>query len=434
MKKRNSIFVLVLIIINLVSCETDVPLINVSDNPIQKIKTIHVAEPGTIRSLLTIEERRMLTNLNVTGIIDSRDIRFLCTSMEALITLDLDSVTIAAYTGTGGASDSEHSVFYPANTIPNYSFYDYYLTRNSKTTLKNIVLPHTISSIGESAFAGCTGLSSIIIPSGLISIGESAFVGCTGLTSIEIPNSTTSIGEWAFGSCTSLTAITIPSGVITIGECAFINCSALTMITIPASVNKIGERAFDKCTNLKHFNIDSTNNYYSSIDGVLFNKDKTTLLCFPSANGDYKIPNGVIVIGNSAFYFCTNLKSISVPNSVNTIGNSAFGFCEGLISFTTPTSVTSIGTWAFNACTSLTTITIPQNVRSIGEGAFCWCPELSSIYAFSVKPINLSPSWYIFDGINTSTCILYVPMGSKSIYQTAYKWGDFKNIVESVKQ
>ena len=242
-------------------------------------------------------------------------------------------------------------------------------------------IPNSVTSIGDYAFEGCGGLTSITIPDSITSIGYWAFHGCGGLTSITIPNSVTSIGELAFLGCTGLTSITLGNSVKSIGEGAFLGCTGLTSITIPNSVTSIGNRAFDGCTGLTSINVASDNNYYSGINGVLFNKKKTELIRYPEGKSQtsYTIPNSVTSIGEGAYCCCTGLTSITIPNSITSIGYWAFDGCTGLTSITIPSSVTSIGEGAFEDCSSLTSITIPNSVTSIGYGAFWGCSGLTSI-------------------------------------------------------
>ena len=148
------------------------------------------------------------------------------------------------------------------------------------------------------------------------SIGNSAFSGCTGLTSVTIPNSVTSIGDETFNCCLGLTSITIPNSVTSIGNCAFFSCGYLTSVTIPNSVTSIGDSAFRECSGLTSITI----------------------------------PSSVTSIGKTTFYGCIRLTSVTIPNSVTSIGNSAFSSCRGLTSVTIPNSVTSIGDYAFRGC------------------------------------------------------------------------------------
>ena len=155
------------------------------------------------------------------------------------------------------------------------------------------------------------------------SIGHYAFSGCSGLTSVTIPNSVTSIGYQAFAYCSGLTSVTIGNSVTSIESYAFYDCTGLTSVTIPNSVTSIGEFAFYGCTGLTEINVDENNTVYSSIDGVVFNKSQTELVCYPGGKqGAYTIPNSVTSIEESAFYGCSSLTSVTIPNSVTSIGRS----------------------------------------------------------------------------------------------------------------
>ena len=228
---------------------------------------------------------------------------------------------------------------------------------------ETVVIPDTIdgksvTSIGRRAFEGCTNLKSITIPNSVTEMGRRAFSGCSSLTGIAIPDSVTEIGKYAFDGCKSLTSITIPDGVTSIGDGAFYNCSSLTEIKVA-----------------------SENSNYVSVNGVLYNKDKTTIICYPAGKkgNNYKIPDGVTKVGSSAFIGCSSLTSITIPNSVTEIGYSVFEGCTNLKSITIPNGVTSIGDSAFEDCTSLTSITIPDSVTSLGNSAFSGCASLASI-------------------------------------------------------
>lgn len=226
----------------------------------------------------------------------------------------------------------------------------------------------------------------------------------------------TSIGEYAFEGCFDLTSATIPNSVTSIGEYAFSGCQSLTSITIPSSITSIGTGAFCKCKGLNSINVDNNNKYYVSIDGILFTKDKTTILCYPAKITDttYVIPNSVKTIGYYAFDYCSNLTLITIPNSVTSIGGGAFFHCSGFTSVTIPNSVTSIGYSAFQGCSGLTSVTIGNSVTSIGGWAFEGCSDLTSItipnsvtsigeYAFN------NTAWYenLPDGIIYMGKVLY---------------------------
>ena len=171
-------------------------------------------------------------------------------------------------------------------------------------TIPSTVDGHTVTGIGDYAFYLCSSLTSIIIPDSVTTIGQYAFSNCSSLTSVDLGNSVTSIGQYAFSYCTKLTSITIPDSVTTIDSGAFMGVG-LTSITV-----------------------DDNNNSYSDIDGVLFNKDHSTLIQYPMNNTatSYTIPDSVTTIGQFAVWSCRNLTSIHIPDSVTTIGYAAFNF------------------------------------------------------------------------------------------------------------
>lgn len=224
------------------------------------------------------------------------------------------------------------------------------------------------SDIDQPWYSNRSDITSVVIEPGVTSIGSLAFYKCSNLTSITIPSGLTSIGEMTFFNCSALTSVTIPNGVISIGNFAFGSCTGLKSITIPSSVTSIENNIFQDCTGLTNITVDSSNPSFCSESGVLFNKDKTTLIYYPlGKTGSYTIPDGVTAIGDYAFYYCSGLTSVTIPSSVTSIGESAFQHCTGLTSITIPNSVTSIVNLAFWDCDSLTIVYIPSGVNFVPD-------------------------------------------------------------------
>ena len=220
--------------------------------------------------------------------------------------------------------------------------------------LSFITLPEKLISVGNNAFYECRGLSSISLPEGIITIGENAFCRCESLTSIEIPDGVKKIGQGTFSDCKSLTIVTIPNNVTLIENAAFTGCSSLVSInipegiekingstfegcsslvsiTIPGNVNEVDKSAFWFCSSLQEINVVEENLYYTSVDGVLFDKEKTILICCPEGKtGSYTVPEGVSKIGDGAFEICSKLLEIGISESVTSIGYYAFSGCSSL--------------------------------------------------------------------------------------------------------
>ena len=313
--------------------------------------------------------------------------------------------------------------------------------------LTHIEIPSRVTSIGNGPFSWCAGLTSInvatdnaiyssengvlydknrtklicvpggkkgkfVVPSGVTSIEYGAFRGCDGLTSIEIPSSVTSIGNEAFKGCNGLTSIKIPSGVTSIGNGAFEDCRGLTNIEIPSSVISIGNETFKGCAGLTSINVATDNSFYTSENGVLYDKNKTEFICVPGAmSGKFVVPSGVTSIGYGAFWGCSGLTSIKIPSSVTSIGDYAFYRCKGLTSIKIPSGVTSIGYEAFSGCSGLTSIKIPSGVTSIEDGVFYECNSLANI---EIPSGVTSIGAYVFSGCSGLTNIK-IPSGVTSI-------------------
>lgn len=401
----------------------------------------------------------------------------------------------------------------------------------SCSELTSIALPNTVTTIGYSAFYNCSSLASVSMGNSVTSIEVHAFFLCSSLASITLPASVTSIETDAFLSCANLeeiivaegnnfyssvdgvlydknktvllkcpdkkSQVTIPTSVTTIENGAFTGCHGLNSIEIPNSVKRIGSQAFFSCRNLATVSIGNSvttieneafsnctslegivvseeNPSYSSVEGVLYNKDQTVLLKWPDKKLNVIIPNSVTAIGNYAFEYCSELTSITLPESVTTIGEWAFSGCSGLTSIDIPhavknigyqafsycsnltsisignsvivigdyafencnsltlvamgNSVSAIGNHAFSGCSSLPSITLPASVTRIGANAFWRCNNLQKIYSWPQNPPEITFNTFSIDHYISST--LYIPTGCKSKYEANQHWYNFMNVVE----
>ncbi|MDR0789383.1 MAG: leucine-rich repeat protein [Bacteroidales bacterium] len=404
------------------------------------------------------------------------------------LTWELTSDSILTISGSGAMVDNDR---------PWYAYYDKIksvIVGNNVTTIGNasfqycsnltsVTIGNAVTTIGYGAFSYCSSLSSIHIPSSVTSISTpyENFYGCASLTSINvdtnsnyyssdngilyskmqdtliccpdgktgnvmIPYSVVTIGINAFRNCANLTSINLTNTVNSIKSDAFYGCGGLTSITIPSTVNSITGNVFRNCSSLTSINVSANNYYYSSLDGILYNKTRDTLICCPGGKtGEVIVPNFVTTIGNYAFaychvtsvmlppfassigsyafQYCSSLTSIDIPNHITSIRNGTFYYCSNLISVTIPNFITLIETAAFSGCGALASITIPSSVTTIQSDVFGYCYGLTFIKVDAPTPPQASISFY---GIPTGIPV-YVPCGSLTAYQNDSYWSYFTN-------
>ena len=336
---------------------------------------------------------------------------------------------------------------YTVTSIANYAFH-------SCANITSVSIPSTVTSIGMQAFYNCTSLTTVFIPSSITEISFDVFEGCVSLAAINIaegnanyasvdgvlfnndktellyypasktgssysiPGTVTKIGSSAFENCSNLTSITIPNTVVTIQYDAFYNCSNLVSITIPESVFNLGNSVFYGCSKLTEINVASGNSNYLSEDGVLFNKAKTKLICYPAskASSAYTVPESVTTIDESAFYGCGNLKSVVIPNDVTSLGDGVFQNCASLESVTLPNSITYIPSAIFGGCTNLTSIELPNTVTFIGNSAFSG----SGLTTLEIPNSVTEISSYAFQDCKSLTSVI-IPISVSDIGMNAFK-------------
>ncbi|MCL2079479.1 MAG: leucine-rich repeat protein [Oscillospiraceae bacterium] len=329
----------------------------------------------------------------------------------------------------------------------------------SDDDVQTLIIGEDVTSIGDGAFA-YTAITTVTIPESVTYIGHRAFMQATNLTSVTIGKGVTAIESGAFqlspisafevnpentafseydgvlfnkGQTTlviypngkSDTSYEIPNGVERIDNFAFAHTFNITSIKIPDSVTTIGYSAFEVCNKLTAFEVDPENTAFSSESGVLFNKEKTTLIRYPSNKADtlYEIPDSVETIAFRAFAENWTTESITIPDSVKVIEAEAFFYTGNLYSITIPDSVTEIGNGAFVGCWDLTLVTIGSGVTAIGDSAFVleyWevgdtdGHERAVIFGGEAPPTTLGSN--VFD--NRAKPTLYVRIDSKEAYQS----------------
>ena len=333
-------------------------------------------------------------------------------------TVEVQGVT-NGYTGSLVIPESVvyNDVTYSVTSIGGWVF-------NGRTDLTGeLVIPNSVTSIGDNAFQDCSGLTSVVIGNSVTSIGSHAFVNCSGLISVEFnAENCTAMPDYyfAFQGCTALSTVTIGENVKNIPDNAFRDCSGLTSVEIPNSVTSIGESAFKGCSGLKEVHISDLGAWCQ----IYFGNYTANPLYYAHnlyLNGEVvsalEIPSGVTAIKDNAFAGGSCFTSVTIPSSVTSIGVYGFVDCGTLSEVNIPNNVTTIGDNAFWNGTGLKKVTIPNSVTRIGANAFHCVNAIFDIV--SDTPATVASNAFHADAI------LVVPDASVDAYKAA--WGGYAN-------
>ena len=288
--------------------------------------------------------------------------------------------------GSGLKSIADYA-FYENRALNTVKFTGVALTSIGRESFCNIAITEldlsgTDTSIDREAFYNCNSLETVKL-SGVKTIGQNAFYNCRKLTSVELSENLTTIESGAFQCCVALKNIDIPNKVTKLNDNTFSNCSSLKNVSIGSGCTSISTTAFDGTSSIDRITVSEDNKNYTVVDGVLYNKDMTTLVLYPkNRSGEFAVPDTVTTIANSAFDSSPNLTKVTIGKNVKTIGASAFGECKSLKTVIFEDSDTvqkTICDYAFYKCPVLTTVDFGNAVKSIGNYAFYSCQSLNKL-------------------------------------------------------
>ena len=377
---------------------------------------VNISEGGLSNALIGISHSDIHA-LKVTGTLNETDFNYIRENLTALEVLDLSGANMTAFPNRGLA-------FYSTMGL------------SENTTLKKVVLPEGLETIGNSAFAMCSALEEINIPSTVTQLGRWILEGCKSLKTINIPTGVTTIPESCFYNA-GLTSIDIPASVTTIGNWAFDNCP-LEKVVIPSSVTSLGEPLTPPDGNYTFgSSMYYDDNSVAQLTEVEINANVTEIpdCCFAYQARLTKvtIPAGVKRIGSDAFNGCP-ITDVTLPENLEVIGARAFAYAK-FTSLSIPSKVTTIGNSAFNGC-KIILIDLPATIASLHATAFNW--EDATIVICRATTVPETPqtdefnnSWRPFYQINEN-CVLKVPAESLEAYKNA--WGQYFKSVETIQE
>ena len=366
-----------------------------------------------------------------------------------------------AFHGVGYYIDDPVTIYVPAGASSSYNSVDwkssYFITNVTEISPLGSGVEFTVDSLNYKTTdtglnAMVSGATTSIYDLGLApkvsyqgnlctvtKIGNNSCYSCTKVTKIRVPFTVTTIDNYAFYGCSRVKKLILNEGLKTIGSFSLSHINQLRSVDIPASVDSINGSTFNYDPALRYINVPDNNDKYTSVDGVLFSKDKKVLVSFPDNYGtSYNAPYGVQTIGVSALRGASALEQVALPPSLRQISSYAFFDGAALTSVVVPEGVTLVEYNAFNSCTSMSEVELPSTLTELGYNAFYNVPDLSSLTVKATTPptcqIYVNPRTGArsepFMDTHYTNVTLYVPRGCKSAYQNAAIWTKFTNIVE----
>lgn len=258
-------------------------------------------------------------------------------------------------------------------------------------SLTSIDLPHGLVSIGGGCFSSCYNIKSVILPDGVKELGDQCFRSCMGLESVTLPDGLVSMGYGCFSSCISLKSVDLPNSITSLGDDCFSGCSSLKSVVVPGSVGKLGKKCFSSCDSLESVVLSygikelGENCFYEckslkSVtlpDGLTDLRSKCFLNC--TSLSSITLPNSLTNIESRCFENCSQLKSVTLPEGITQLNNDTFSECSSLVSIKLPESIIGLGSDCFSYCTSLVSITLPAGIQTLGGRCFYGCSSLGTI-------------------------------------------------------